>query len=107
MTVVLVVRYDTKGEGRAVPIRAVAAAHNQILASPNDGGQFSDTEHHKQEETACEAEKRLAALNALMNTASSLFVEALGYPVVDHRLRLRRAPWLQPAGIDPDQPWPP
>jgi hypothetical protein len=73
-----------------VPIRA-AAVHNQILTSPINGGKFSDTEHGRQGETAIEAEKRLAALNALTNTAFSLFVEALGYPVVDHRLALRPA----------------
>jgi hypothetical protein len=74
-----------------VPTRAEAVTHNQFLAPLNDGGKFSDTEHSRQGETAIESEKRLAALNALMNTASSLFVEALGYPVVDHRLALRPA----------------
>lgn len=91
MTVVLDSRNDTEGEGRPVPIRAVAVTHNQFLASPNDGGEFSATEHDRQGETAIEAEKRLAELNEVRSAASLLFFEALGYPVVDRRLRLRKA----------------
>jgi hypothetical protein len=89
MTVVLDSRNDTEGEGRAVPIRAVAVTHNQFLAPPNDRGEFSATEHDRQGETAIKAEKRLAELNKARSAASLLLFEALGYPVVDRQLRLR------------------
>ena len=73
-----------------MPVRAVIklADHDESPAF-DSAGMLSEPEHHMQEKTADEAEKRLATLNVAMNAASFSLFEALGYPVVDHRLRLR------------------
>ena len=82
-----------------MPVRAVInlADHDESPASA-DEGKLSEPEHDMQEKTADEAEKRLAALNQLMNAASSSLFEVLGYPVVDRQLRLR-LPRPQPEAI--------
>jgi hypothetical protein len=83
-----------RGKEAVVPIRA-AAVHNQILTSSIDGGKFSDPEQGVQAEMWDAAKIRLDRLNEARNAASSLFVEALGYPVVglgeDQRVTLRYA----------------
>jgi hypothetical protein len=77
---------ETREEGSALPDRAVVV-HRGLTS--NDGGMLSGAEHHAQGKSGGQAKKDLAELNALMNTASSLLLEVLGYWVVDRQAALR------------------
>jgi hypothetical protein len=79
-------RKNNNKEAPAVPERAVVV-HRGLTS--NDAAMLSGAEHVMQEESGVSAKKDLAELRFLMNTASSLLLEVLGYWVVDHQAVLR------------------